>query len=287
MKRLFTLFLAALLCAGIVIDDAEARRFGGGRSFGRQRSGYSSPSRSSGSSPAGAPVTNNRRPFGGNWLGPAVGGFLAGGLLASLFMGRGFGGGIGLMDILLIAGIGMAMLYIFRNMRRGSPHSPQGQMQYAGYGGQLMPSQPMSPPPVYESGPRSGTATMGRLPAGFDEQAFLRLAKSTFIRLQAANDAKDLSDIRQYTTPEVFAEVSMQARERPDAPQHTEVLTLNAELLDVATEGDLVIASVQFSGLLREEAHAPAEPLNEIWHFQKPAHQPHAPWLIGGIQQNG
>jgi len=287
MKRVLLFVLAACLSFGMLADDAEARRFGGGRSFGRQS--YSRPASPSGApnrSPANSPAASGRRPFGGGWMGP-LGGFLAGGLLASLFMGGGMGGmggGIGLMDILLIGGIGVAMLFIFRNMRRGSPQP----MQYAGYGSQAPPV-----PPVYNDAPGqmgyggAATADYSSRPAGFDEQAFLRTAKSTFIRLQAANDARDLSDIRQYTTPEVYAEVSMQLQETPNEPQHTEVVTLNAELVDASTEGDLAVAGVRLSGLIREEANGTADPFTEIWTFQRPANQPNAPWLIAGIQQAG
>ena len=56
----------------------------------------------------------------------------------------------------------------------------------------------------------ASTASQCNIPAGFPVETFLRSAKTSFIRLQAANDRKDLNDIREYTTPEMFAEISMQ-----------------------------------------------------------------------------
>lgn len=76
--------------------------------------------------------------------------------------------------------------------------------------------------------------------------------------MQAANDAKNIDDIREFTSPEMFAEIRMQMTERGDAAQQTDVVRLDAELLEVVTEGDRHIASVRFGGLIREEADGPA-----------------------------
>jgi predicted lipid-binding transport protein (Tim44 family) len=130
--------------------------------------------------------------------------------------------------------------------------------------------------------PSSSTSSR---PEWFDDAAFVREAKSHFIRLQAANDAADLQDIREYTTPEIFAEISLQIQERGNEPQKTEVTLLNADVIDVVTESDFITVSVRFHGMIREIANAPAEPFNEIWHIQKPANDRNAPWHIAGIQQ--
>ena len=111
------------------------------------------------------------------------------------------------------------------------------------------------------------------------------MAKTSFIRLQAANDARDLDDIRDYTTPEMYAEIAMQIRERGDAPQRTEVVLLDAKLAEAVVEGDWAIASVRFSGLIREASEANPEPFDEVWHVRKSAADPKATWLIAGIQQ--
>ena len=103
--------------------------------------------------------------------------------------------------------------------------------------------------------------------------------------MQAANDARDLSDIREYTTPEMFAEISMQINERGGEPQKTEVLNINADLLEVVTEKDTAIASVRFNGQLRESPTSSPEAFDEIWHVQKNLKDPESVWLLAGIQQ--
>jgi len=94
-----------------------------------------------------------------------------------------------------------------------------------------------------------------------------------------------LNDIREYTTPEMFAEINMQIRERGEAKQKTEVVTLDAQMVEAVTEGNQAIASVRFSGLIREEEGGKADPFNEIWHVHKSLAQQNAPWLVAGIQQ--
>ena len=91
-------------------------------------------------------------------------------------------------------------------------------------------------------------APTAALRPNFDVETFLRGAKTTFIRLQAADDAKDLDDIKQYTTPEMYAEITMQIQERGSEPQKTEVVNVNAQLVDFAIEDGYDIASVRFAG---------------------------------------
>ena len=59
-----------------------------------------------------------------------------------------------------------------------------------------------------------------------------------FIRLQAANDAGDLNDLRAFTTPEMFAAVKLDLQERGPTAQRTDVVRVDAEVLDVASEAD-------------------------------------------------
>ena len=115
-------------------------------------------------------------------------------------------------------------------------------------------------------------------------RAFCAARRRLFIRLQAANDRKDLNDIREYTTPEMYAEISMQMQERDNTPQKTDVDSINAELLEVDTENDIATASVRMSGQLRENNGAP-ESFDEIWHVQKNLKDDKSVWLLAGIQQ--
>ncbi|BCB28691.1 hypothetical protein SKTS_35770 [Sulfurimicrobium lacus] len=274
MNKLFTLFLVTLLSLGLTIGEASAKRFGGGSSFGKQRQSVTQTAPKAPSA-APAPASAPAKP-GNRWLGPLAG-LAAGGLLASLFMGHGFEG-IKMMDILMMLGIAAAVFFVFRALRRNSTPQPAlaGNTPYSGYS-----DHPIEQP-IGGSAPLMAASTR---PAWFEDEPFLRQAKGNFIRLQDANDKGDLNDIREFTSPEVFAEISLQIQERGGKPQHTEVVMLNAEMADVVTEGDHVIASVRFSGLIREEQGANAESFNEIWHIQKALNQPNGSWFIAGIQQ--
>jgi len=123
------------------------------------------------------------------------------------------------------------------------------------------------------------------IPPDFQVEPFLRQAKMAFIRLQAANDAKDLDDIRNYTTPEMYAEIAMQIDERLDAAQKTEVLNVHPTLIEVANEDGYEVASVRFAGLIRDSAEANPESFDEVWHVKKKIGDNKSTWLIAGIQQ--
>jgi len=272
MSKLFTLFFVALISFGLMTaNDAEARRFGGGSSFGKQRQMSPAPQKPA-QAPAAAPA-----PAGGNkWLGPLAG-LAAGGLLASLFMGHGFGEGMG--NILMILALVGGVFFIIRMLRKPQPQP----VQYAGHTERTTVTDMAAP-----GGSVAPVAAMlagSTRPAWFEDEPFLREAKKQFLRLQDANDRGDINDIREFVTPEMYAEISMQIQERNGKPNKTEVVTLNADIADVVTEGDLVIASVRYSGMIREEANGPAEAFSEIWHIQKSLSLPSATWFISGIQQ--
>ena len=123
-----------------------------------------------------------------------------------------------------------------------------------------------------------------QLPEGFDMPAFERVAKMIFIRLQAANDKGDLDDLREFTTPEMFAAVRLDIQERNGTEQHTDVERVDAQLVDFTHEAVRQVASVRFTGLIKEDLHAPATPVDEIWHLVKPQDGSRN-WAIAGIQQ--
>lgn len=274
MNKIFSVFFILLISFGLTAQNAEAKRMGGGGSIGRQSS---SPQKQA-QPPASTPAPATPAPSGGSkWLGPLAG-LAAGGLLASLFMGQGAWGAFGsmLMILALVAGV----FFIFRMLRRSPPQSAQyadstekTMVDQSAIGGT---SAPTAAPSV---------STRSTRPAWFEEAAFVREAKKHFIRLQDANDRGDLNDIREFVTPEMYAEISLQIQERAGKPNKTEVVSLSADIVDVITEGDWVIASVRFSGLIREEVSTPAESFSEIWHIQKSETQPNATWFISGIQQ--
>ncbi len=274
MRKFLALVLTLFISLSLITGSADAKRFGGGKSFGKQRESISQPA------PTRAPTAAPAAPASGasRWLGPLAG-LAAGGLLASMFMGHGFDGIKG-MDILMMLALAAGAFFLFRMLRRSSTAAQPQATAYTGY------SAPVAVPAMGSgSGGYTATNNTSSRPEWFDDAAFVREAKSHFIRLQAAYDTADLQDIREYTTPEIFAEISMQIQERGNEPQKTEVTMLNADVIDVVTEADFITVSVRFHGLIREAVNAPAEAFNEIWHIQKPANDRNAPWHIAGIQQ--
>ena len=285
MKRFLMLMTITLTCLSLFAATAEARRFGGGSSIGKQRT--MAPQQAAPSTPTVAPTAapgampGAPAPAGNRWLGPLAGLAIGAGL-GALFANMGMGGGMGTLMMILLGVMAVMFLISMFGKRR-----PQPAMQYTGqYAGA---SSPYDNTPVQQS-PAGGSAapvsavTASNIPADFPVENFLRSAKTTFIRLQAANDRKELDDIREYTTPEMFAEISMQMQERDNTPQKTDVLAINGVLLEVANEGDYAIASVRFTGQLCENNGAP-ESIDEIWHVQKNLRDDKSVWLLSGIQQ--
>ena len=261
MKWLFGLCALALSVV-LALPEAEARRFGGARSIGIQRNVQKAPPAATPAKPA---QQQNAPAAAGSKWGPILGGLALGGILAYLFSGQ------GLAALLLVALLAFAAVMAFRLLAQRRAPAPQ-RMQYAGFGNETVAAPP----------PPSG-AVGGRIqaPAGFDAQAFLRGAKTNFIKLQLANDAGAMEEIREFTTDEMFAELS---RERAEAGQQTDVVALDAQLLEVATEGDRHWASVRFAGQVREAPGGEAAAFSEVWHLAKPVNGSSG-WLLAGIQQ--
>ncbi|HEX5339098.1 MAG TPA: Tim44-like domain-containing protein [Gallionella sp.] len=280
MKRFLMLLTIALTCLSLFTATAEAKRFGGGSTVGKQRTMSPQPAQKA---PAAAPAPTPgaapaAAPAGNKWLGPLAGLAIGAGL-GALFMNGGLGGAMGGILMAVLAGVAvMFLISMFRKKQQ------QPAMQYAGAGAPYHEPQPVQQPLAGGSAAPVAAAASGNIPADFPVESFLRSAKTSFIRLQAANDRKDLNDIREYTTPEMFAEISMQMQERDNSAQKTDVIAINGELLEVVTEGDLAIASVRFTGELRENNGTP-ESVDEIWHVQKNLRDDKSVWLLAGIQQ--
>jgi predicted lipid-binding transport protein (Tim44 family) len=261
MRYLILTLMIIFISLGSIISTADAARFGGGKSFGMSRSYSANRSYNMGN------AAQRQTPTGNRWLGPLAG-LAMGGLLASLFMGHGIGAGM--MSWLLVGGAIFLIWRLFSGLQRSSRFQAQSPMnnQSASFRtieGNLATSAPNN---QYSQ---------------FEEQAFLRQAKSTFIRLQAAYDNKDLTDIRTYTSPEIFAEIQLQLQERGDTVNHTEVVNIDAELADLDIQSESIVASVTFSGQLREERNGPIVQIKETWHFQQLKNS--TQWTVAGIQQ--
>jgi predicted lipid-binding transport protein (Tim44 family) len=285
-----------VLSLGLAALDADAKRLGGGGNIGKQRPSptmseaqkappAAAPAAPAQAAPAPAPVTPPVQPsFMSRW-GGMLAGLGIGALLGSMFgggLGSGMAGVLGLMLVLLLVGAIAFALYRMFASRRDTGTQP---VQFAGIGSAVSPPQTVNLGGSASAPEQARQSAAVCLPPGFETAPFLRVAKTSFIRLQAANDAKDLDDIRDYTTPEMYAELEMQIRERGDAPQRTEVVTLDAQLAEAVVEGDYAMASVRFSGLIREQAEGNPEPFDEVWHVRKSLKDSKATWLIAGIQQ--
>jgi predicted lipid-binding transport protein (Tim44 family) len=279
MKGLTIALVALLLGLFAPADDAQAARLGGGRSLGAQRQITPPPKQANPPAqqrePAGAP-----QPSGpGRWLGPLAG--LAAGLgLGWLFAQGGFGSAIGVLLMALLAGV--LVVALTRLFARGRPQGSQ--LQYSGFGDETVPAPPPSQLPG-DAGVRPDFRSqfVPNIPASFDVDGFLKEARRNFLRLQDANDRGDLVRLRQVTTREMFDALRDDARGR-SRDQQTDVVRLDASLLELVTEGDLHWASVRFSGSIREEPTAAAEPFEEIWNLCKPV-SGSSGWLLAGIQQ--
>lgn len=286
MKRLFYAFFALFLSVGVMVPDAEAKRFGGGKSSGMQRSvpptRDATPQRQADRPQQAAPAPAQPKR---NWLGPLAG--LAAGIgLAALFSHLGMGEGMANFAMLaLLAIAAFAVIGFF--MRRMRPAQPAAAAaQYAGAGNQQATPAAYQPQTSYGSaGGTQGGYSAATFPADFDEAAFVRSAKLNFVRLQAAYDAANLDDLREFTSPEMFAEIKMQIAERNGAANNTDVVSVEAVVLDYVQEARRDIASVRFHGLIRETAEGTADAFDETWHLTK-ANDGRAGWVVAGIEQN-
>jgi len=290
MKSFALLTAALALGFTLATGDAEAaKRLGGGKSSGMQRESVSSQKSTTAapSAPAptqaAAPAAQPKR----SWMGPLAG--LAAGLgLAALASHLGFGEGLAnlMMIGLLIMAAVMVIGFVMRKKAAAGQQSATGGLQYAGANAGYERNSTSTPafPAAGGAAPAIANSKGNSIPADFDVDGFVRNAKVNFIRLQAANDAGNLEDIREFTTPEMFGEIKLSFAERGQAAQQTDVVTVNAEVLDVTEESARYIVSVRFTGLIREEFNAAAEPFDEIWHMVKPRDGSRG-WTLAGIAQ--
>lgn len=316
MKNWLIGALVIALVGSTLPNLAEAKRLGGGKSSGLQRN---MPARTAPDAPPAKPAapqqaapTQNAVPGAAaaapaaaaakrSWMGPIAG--LAAGLgLAALMSHLGFGEAFAnflMMALLAVAAIALVMFLLrrFGPARHAGP-ALAGAGAGAGSGNaswqQPVPMQrqasvptPAAVPGATPSVPETAEAEpVGRafVPAAFDSEGFARTAKMIFIRLQAANDSADLDDLRKFTTPELFASLRLDLQERGPSAQATDVVAIEAEVLDLANEADRQVVSVRFHGQVVEEPGTAPVAVNEVWHLVKP-HDDSRSWAIAGIEQ--
>ena len=282
MNRILAVSLAALLAFALPAHDAEAKRLGGGgikRSVPTQTTPntppaqqpaspqQAAPGKQAAAAPAAAAAPKR------SWMGPIAG--IAAGLgLAALASHFGFGAE--LANIMTMVLIGMVAVFVIGFLVRRFA-KPKAQLAGAN-GANFRAAQPEWTP---QAAPITGASSMTSAPADFDTAGFEKLAKQVFLRLQAANDAGDQADLRRFTTPQMYASIQHDLLERGNAKQQTEVLQLNASVVDIATENGEQIVSVRFAGQVREDGAPSTEDFDEVWHLVKAGEG----WLIAGIQQ--
>jgi predicted lipid-binding transport protein (Tim44 family) len=324
LKSFWIVAVAATVALALAPQDADAKRLGGARSSGMQRSAPppqqnatpptqgAQPNNAAAPNAAAAPAAGTAAAAAApkrSWLGPVAG--LAAGLgLAALFSHLGLGAE--LANFVMLALLALVAFVVIRMLMRrfagGAAAQQRSPLATAAAGhaaprhfpderpGMQRSAMPAAAAPSVTIGsalqpsPAVPGVTSQRslaLPADFDVPGFERLAKMLFIRMQAANDNADLNDLRQFTTPELFASLRLDLQDRADAKQHTDVAKVDAQLIDFDQEDGRQIVSVRYTGLVCEAEEAPdAAPtaFDEVWHLVKPADDSR-PWAIAGIQQ--
>jgi predicted lipid-binding transport protein (Tim44 family) len=314
--RLFTLLLVLLL-AFASFEAEAARRLGGGQSVGRQSSNVTQREAQRSATPAPAPQPGNAAPVpqGSRW-GGMLGGLAAGLGLAWLAHSLGLGESFGqFLVVLLFVVIAMSFIGWLMRSRRAQTAQPYG------YG--PAPADVARPLPQYNPekvgndasarpwerasmafdaakyAPQAGGSSVRigsdigaaqpnwAIPADFDAAAFTAAAKSNFVTLQDAWDRADFSVLRSMMTDEMLGEIRSQLAEREKQgtgqPNHTEVVMLEAQMLGIEDLGSAYMASVEFSGMIREEPSAGPSPFREVWNMTKPKDGASG-WVVAGVQ---
>ena len=313
MNKMMSFVISLLIGSSLVlagVSDAEAKRFGGGRSFGG-KSSYSSPFRRSAipKSPAKMKAASKNQSMRqslskrGGLMG-MLGGLALGGLLGSLL----FGGAFENMNFFDIAIFGLIayMIYKFFGRRRettAAAYHPGGSASDTHDHEYGMERQTTTAPTatsrsaanfdtdvLFKKGNPPADVSKhqfndySELPEDFDEKVFLDGAKAAYKRLQAAWDSGDLADIRSLTSDKVFAEIQSQSTNEKGV-NVTDILKVDAELLLVNDTGTQKEASVLIDAILRESPDERPEQVREIWHFIHPNNSRKPTWFLDGIQQ--
>lgn len=191
-----------------------------------------------------------------------------------------------LLELLIIGGIIYFLFRLFAGGRRDAPPKqresrPGGDMdrQAQEFWNHLRSKEP----DTSRQSPGAGsTASVGS--SDFNQEEFLQGAKAVYRRLQEAWDRRDLKDILQFTTDNLFRELESRAREEPD-PGETELLLVNARFLESSRQGAEERASVYFDVLLRESGEGPnSKQVREVWTFCREKDNPDSHWKLDRIQ---
>lgn len=304
MKKLLVTLMVAVSALSVVVSEAQAKRLGSGGSFGKQSQSVSrqqaapmqnqqaAPAAAKPAAPAAAPAPAAKPSMWKGLLGGALLGLGLGALLSHL----GIGGALaGMISTILMVGLLAAAAYFIYRMLTSKKNGALAKSAFqpaaagAGFatpdiGSRIEPTALQSPSAAASAGTAEVSDTSWGVPADFDTAGFLRHSKTYFIRLQAAWGKADVNDLREFTSSEMFAEMKQQLLERGASANHTDVVSLDAQLLGIETIGDEHLASVRFTGMIREAESAPAEAFTEVWNLSKPV-SGSGGWVLAGIQQ--
>ncbi|AIY43522.1 putative membrane protein [Collimonas arenae] len=310
MKKLFVALIVVAMTFSAGISTVEAKRMGGGGSFGKKSQ---SMNRQATPPQAAKPAAAAAAPAAAGAAGAAaaakpsmwkgmLGGALLGLGLGALLSSMGLGGAMAGMisNMIMIALFAFAAMFIYKLVRRKMANGSAANNGMRPAFATAAPSsftpeiasrieQPMQRT-AFDAAPATaavGAAATGAawgVPVDFDTAGFLRHAKTYFLRLQAAWDKADSNDISEFTTPEMFAELRMQLQERGASENHTDVVTLDAQLLGIDTVDNDYLASVRFTGMIKEDENMAAAPFSEIWNLSKPT-EGQGGWILAGIEQ--
>ena len=317
--------LSAVLAVTLTLAgaDAEAKRMGSGKSFGKQSSNVT---QRDAATPAGGAATNSaaksaaapgaaaaapKKPWGAMLGGLAAGLGLAW-LASSLGLGSAFGQIImfALLALVVMVVVGFVMRKLKGQGGAGrnppSPYAFQGAATTpANYSPQNVGNDASARPwersstafeaPQSTIGSGVGGSMIGSglsgsqawgVPADFDAASFLKACKTNFVTLQDAWDRSDINSLRAMMTDEMLDQIKTQLADREShtggSANKTDVVMLDAQLLGIEETNDVYVASVEFSGMIREDASAGPSPFREVWNMTKP--RTGGGWLVAGVQ---
>ncbi len=289
MKKMLTMSVLALFCLMVtgMNHDAQAKRFGGGMSFGKSFSKpHTSPSSRQGFGQK-QNAAGKASPARGGMMG-MLGGLMMGGLLGALLFGGAFDG-VNFMDILLLGGIAFAIFWFMR--KKATAAAPRENYAYAGQ--QPQPEPSMLQEDTFTSSESSPQTSSVARP-DVDESFFIPAAKDIFIRMQTSWDHKNMDNIRTFCTPEIASRIELDMNALGDTQTKTDIAMLNAEMLDAWIESDYEWVAVKFSAVLKEDTLAStgevlesdSNNLDETWIFRHAQKAEDPTWYLSGIQQS-
>ena len=283
MRRFLSLCMAC--CVAMTLSlDANAKRFGGGKSSGSEPTHQTrqvqpqQPAGSTATAPNAAAPTPARPASGASrWLGPLAG-IAAGGLLASMFMGDGFDG-IQLLDILILALIAFLVYRLIAARRRKLHPAMAGHAPMQ----REMPAQPRAAASAAPAAAQRRAPIQA--PAWFNEQRFLEAARQHFTALQQHWDANEMDKIAEFVTPQMLDFIRKERAELGDGFQSTYVENLQVQLDGLDDLADKTVATLTFSGVSKNSRFEQGETFSESWRMERRQGE-NQPWLIAGIRQN-